>query len=241
MGLRLSFGVGPLRASIPLTSRRRRRSRSAQRGSQGTGVAYTPDGQHVRFVCGHSHRSQVAMLECLSKRQRQIERGDSLHLVTRVLDTPQSRQRDAERAEQKATRQLERAAQRQAHAEQQGAARQARRDRSAAEREAAQQARSDRKAAPREAGSQRAAERKTRRAGRAPRPPLSWPGWGNIAAAALGLTGIVLAGVAGSNAHSPLVPVAGLLLIAAIGGAAVCVPVAVWRKVQARRRLRECQ
>ncbi len=33
MGLRLSFGVGPLRASIPLTSRRRRRRKG--RGSSG--------------------------------------------------------------------------------------------------------------------------------------------------------------------------------------------------------------
>jgi hypothetical protein len=29
MGLRLSFGVGPLRASVPLTSRRRRRKASS--------------------------------------------------------------------------------------------------------------------------------------------------------------------------------------------------------------------
>jgi hypothetical protein len=30
MGLRLSFGVGPLRASVPLTSRRRRAQKAAE-------------------------------------------------------------------------------------------------------------------------------------------------------------------------------------------------------------------
>ena len=116
MGLRLSFGVGPLRASVPLTSRRRRRRRRstpAQRGWQGTGEAHTPDGRHVRFQCGHHHRSQSAALECVAKRQAQIEHGNNLHLVTKVLDTPESRLRAAERAEQKARRQEERAAQRQ--------------------------------------------------------------------------------------------------------------------------------
>ncbi len=119
MGLRLSFGVGPLRASVPLTSRRRRRSsRPAQQGWQGTGEAYTPDQRHVRFQCGHHHRSQSAALECVAKRRAQIEHGNNLHLVTKVLDTPESRQRAAERAEQKARRQEERAAQRQEAARQ---------------------------------------------------------------------------------------------------------------------------
>ena len=267
MGLRLSFGVGPLRASVPLTSRRRRR-RSAPQGLQGTGEAYLPDGRHVRFVCGHNHRSRTAALECMAKRHKQIERGDSLHLVTKVLDTPESRQRDAERAaekamhqkeraaqkatrqreraDQKARRQEERAAQRQAHGEQQGAASQARKNQSAADREAARQlapgrgqgarqTRAEGTAARREAARQLSAERKARKGAR---PPLSWPGWGNIAAGAAALTGIVLAGVAGSNANSPLTPVAALLLLGSVVTAAVCVPVAVWRKVQVRKRAR---
>lgn len=101
--------------------------------------------------------------------------------------------------------------------------------------QAAQHARPERMVARREAARQLAAERKARKA---TRPPLSWPGWGNLAAGAAALAGIVLAGVAGSNANSPLAPVAGLLLIAAVGLAAVCVPMALWRKFQVRKRAR---
>ena len=39
-------------------------------------------------------------------------------------------------------------------------------------------------------------------------PPLGWPGWGNITPGAAALTGVVQAGVAGSNANSPLALVA---------------------------------
>jgi hypothetical protein len=85
----------------------------------------------------------------------------------------------------------------------------------------------------REAARQLAAERKARRG---TRPPLSWPGWGNIAAGVLFVTGVVLVGVAGSNTNSPLVAAGSLLVLASIVTWAVCVPVAVWRKVQARRR-----
>ena len=100
---------------------------------------------------------------------------------------------------------------------------------------AAQHARPELTAARREAARQLAAERK---AFKAARPPLSWPGWGNLVAGAAALAGVVLAGVAGSSANSPLAPVAGLLLIAAVGLAAVCVPVALWRKFQVRKRAR---
>jgi hypothetical protein len=199
---------------------RRRRRRSAPRGWQGTGEAFTPDGRHVRFQCGHHHRTQAAMLECVPRRQAQIERGSNLHLVTRVLDTPESRQRDAERAEQKAMRQQ---AARQQRAELSEAARQR-----VGRWEAARQARAQRVAARREA---LPAERHARRAAR-----LGWPGWGNIAASAAFLTGIVLAWVAGSNAHSPLATAGALLVMLSIGMAAVCVPVALWRKFQARKR-----
>ena len=196
---------------------RKRRRRSAPRGWQGTGEARTPDGSRVLFVCGHHHRTQAAMLECAARRQRQIERGDSLHLVTKVLDTPESRQRDAERAEQMAIRQQERQEAKRQRSERQQAAWRARRERSASEREAARQTAAERRAA---------------------HPPLGWPGWGNLAAGAAALAGVVLAGVAGSNAKSPLVAVAAVLFLVSAGTAVVCVPVGLWRKLQARKRAR---
>jgi hypothetical protein len=97
--------------------------------------------------------------------------------------------------------------------------------------QAARQARADRSAARREAARQLAAERKARRAART---PLSWPGWGNVAAVVLFITGFVLAAVAGPNANGPAGLTAGFLFIAAIGTAAVCVPVGVWRMVRRR-------
>lgn len=261
MGLRLSFGVGPLRASIPLTSRRRRRRRrrssSAPRGWQGTGEALTPDGSQVRFQCGHHHRSQSAALECVAKRRAQIERGVNLHLVTRVLDSPELRQQRAEREEQKTRRQQERQeaargramrqeAARQARVERQQAARQEREQRQVARQAQAErqqaatqqtrQTRAERTDARRVAASQLAVERRARRAAR---PPLGWHGWGNISAAAAMVAGIVLAGVAGSNSKSPLAVIGALLVVVAVGTAAVCVPVGLWRKFQARRRARQ--
>ena len=120
------------------------------------------------------------------------------------------------------------------HAEQEARRQEAAHQR-AERQQAAQHARPERTVARREAARQLAAQRKARKA---TRPPLSWPGWGNLAAGAAALAGVVLAGVAGSNANSPLAPVAGQLLIAAVGLAAVCVPVALWRKFQVRKRAR---
>jgi hypothetical protein len=204
--------------------RRRRRSRPAQPSWQGKGEAFTPDGTRVTFQCGHHHRSQRAALECMARRRRQIEHGQNMHLVTRVLDTPESRQRAAELAEQQAARKRELAAQRREAARQR-----------AERRQAARQARAERTAARREAA-RRLADK--RRAHRAARPPLSWPGWGNISAGAAAFTGLVLAGVAGDDKNTPLAVVAVLLLIASVGLAAMCVPVVVLRKIQARKRAR---
>jgi hypothetical protein len=201
---------------------RKRRRRSAPQGWQGTGAAYTPDGRHVRFQCGHHHRTQAAMQECVRRRQRQIERGDNLQLVTRVLDTPESRQRAAERVEQQAKRQQELAAQKQTAAHQR-----------AERQEAARRARLGQTDAQQEAAPQLAAQRRVRRAAR---PPMSWPGWGNLASGAAAFTGVVLVEVAGKDEHSPLAAVGALLLVVAVGAAALCVPVALWHKVQARKQ-----
>jgi hypothetical protein len=291
MGLRLSFGVGPLRASIPLTSRRRRRrrrrraSRPSQPTWQGTGQAVTPDGKRVLFQCGHKHRSPAAATECAGKRRRQIERGENLHLVTRVLDTPESRRLAAERAEQMAKRQHERAAARreaarrraerqesarlarteqkarheheQAAAQQEAARRRAERDearreaaRQRAERqESARQARTERTKAARQARTERTDARREaasllaaqRRARRATRPPMGWPGWGNWTAAAMAVTAVVLSVIAGKDTKGPLAGVAVGLMILSVGVALVCLPVALWRKIQVRRQVRAGQ
>ncbi|HYB88390.1 MAG TPA: hypothetical protein VEC76_16145 [Streptosporangiaceae bacterium] len=104
-------------------------------------------------------------------------------------------------------------------------------------REAGRQEHLARKAARREAARQPAAERRGRHhaARRARRGRLSWPGYGIVAAVAAFVTGIVLAGVAGGNQHSPLVTAGALLWTAAIAAAAVCVPAALWRKFRRTR------
>lgn len=74
MGLRLSFGVGPLRASIPLTGRRRRRRRSTARARARTptfhGTVRLPDGS--AYTCHHAHRTEQAAIECAAKYKRTI-------------------------------------------------------------------------------------------------------------------------------------------------------------------------
>lgn len=79
MGLRLSFGIGPLRASVPLTSgrKRKRRHRSPSRNSKAVsrgapvrapsfhGTVPMPDGSV--YKCHHSHRTEQAALECAQK------------------------------------------------------------------------------------------------------------------------------------------------------------------------------
>jgi hypothetical protein len=104
------------------------------------------------------------------------------------------------------------------------------------DREAGRQEHLDRRASRREAARQPAAERRGRHhAGRARRGRLSWPGYGIISTAAAFVTGIVLAGAAGGNQHSPLVTAGALLWIAAILMVLVCVPAALWRKYRRTR------
>ena len=108
--MRIGVRVGPV--WISSGSSRRRRRRSTARTWRGTGQATTPDRRLVKFQCGHQHRTQTAALECVQKRKKQIERGQNLHLVTRVLETPESREAAQLRAAQKKQRQRELAAQR---------------------------------------------------------------------------------------------------------------------------------
>lgn len=61
---------------------------------------------------------------------------------------------------------------------------------------------------------------------------------GILTAAAMFLTRVVLAAAAGGNAASGLAMAGALLIMLAIGAAAVCVPVALRRKFQVRKRAR---
>lgn len=68
MGLRLSFGAGPLRASIPLTGGHRRRSRP--RGKVWHGSMTLPNGK--KWKCLHNHRTEQAAIDCANKHQRML-------------------------------------------------------------------------------------------------------------------------------------------------------------------------
>lgn len=73
MGLRLSFGIGPLRASVPLTGghRRRRRRPVARRKSPAFHAEVRlPNG--AVYKCHHSHRTPRAATECAAKYQRSV-------------------------------------------------------------------------------------------------------------------------------------------------------------------------
>jgi hypothetical protein len=211
--VRVGVRLGPFYVSGRTRRRRRRRSsRSApaRRGWQGRGEATTPDGRRVKFRCGHQHRSYDAALACVASRQRQIEQGKNLHLVTFAQETAASRQLAAERAAQEAARRQELAAQRQ---------------------EAARQ-RAEQRAAARQVRAEQAAAIKQARAGR---PSLGWPKWALAGAAAAFVLGLVLVQPARSNPHSGVAVVGALVIIAAVFAGLVSAPVAVWRWIATRR------
>jgi hypothetical protein len=83
MGLRLSFGLGPLRASVPLTGRRRRRRRSAARSHAPSfhGTANFADGS--AYTCHHAHRTREAATECAAKYKRDLAAGKPVPPRTR--------------------------------------------------------------------------------------------------------------------------------------------------------------
>jgi hypothetical protein len=128
--MRIGVRLGPVWVSTSTHSRRRRRRSSASRPRQPSwhakGKATTPDGREVDFRCQHSHRSQDAALKCSATVRKQIENGQSLHLITRVRSTPASREAARQRAAQKEARIQAKAAQR-AQAAQQRAQQQERR------------------------------------------------------------------------------------------------------------------
>lgn len=268
--MRIGVRLGPFWISSGSSRRRRRRRRTttSARTWRGTGRATTPDERLVAFQCGHQHRSQSAAVECVEKRRGQIERGQSLHLVTPVLETPESReaarvraeqkearQRDraarwAEaarlRAEQKETRQREWAAQketRQATAAAQRRERAVRRAELAGQRAERKDAHQRELAGQRTDASRHRAERRqrvqqTRAERRMRRPPRGWPTWGLLSAGIAAVIAMALAIAAGNHPKSGLAAAGGSLMLLAIATGVVCVVGAVWRRVRHRRMQR---
>jgi len=109
--MRIGVRLGPVWLSTSTRGRRRSRS-SRQRNWHATGHATTPDGREVDFRCHHNHRSQSAALDCAKTTRKQIERGQSLHLVTRVRSTPASREAERQRALKQEAKRQAKAAQR---------------------------------------------------------------------------------------------------------------------------------
>jgi hypothetical protein len=93
----------------------------------------TPDGREVDFRCHHNHRTKSAAVTCADTIRKQINRGQSLHMVTRVRSTPASREATRQRALQKETERQAKDAQRARAARQRTEQQQARRESKAAE------------------------------------------------------------------------------------------------------------
>lgn len=277
--MRVGVRLGPVWVSTSTRSR----SRPRQPSWHAKGHAMTPDGRDVDFRCHHNHRTQSAAISCASVIRKQIERGQSLHLVTRVRSTPASRESERQRATQKeairqakvtqraqAARQRveEREARRQAKITKRAEAAQ-RRQSAAQQREALAQQQSqkikeqrawqeqiqtqrvERREQPAyqrtekwaEARHQSEERRDTvhhRHAGRTHRRrSRSWPVSGLVVAGVTILLGVVLAGIAGKNAHSPVAPIAGALLVFGFIGALVCAIAALWRRLGESKRSQE--
>ena len=76
MGLRLSFGVGPLRASVPLTSSKPRSRRKTYHG-----IAKFADGSEYR--CHHQHQTEQAAIACAEKYRRDRAAGKLVPPLTK--------------------------------------------------------------------------------------------------------------------------------------------------------------
>ena len=265
--MRIGVRLGPVWLSTSTRSRETsRRRRSSQPSWHAKGHATTPDGREVDFRCHHNHRSQSAALDCASTTRKQIERGQNLHLVTRVRSTPASREAARQRAlKQEAERQAK-AAQRAQAAQQRAQRREAAAQQRAQQREALalqrQQQAAEQHARRTETARQRAERREESahqrpgqwtqihqrndeqwdrvhhsRARRShPRRSRSWPATGLMIAGAVALLGVILAGIASNNPHSALATTAGGLITLGILAALVCATAALWRRLRKGKR-----
>jgi phage shock protein A len=99
MGVRLSFGKGPLRVSVPLTS-----SGGRSRGKTWHAIATFPDGSE--YKCSHGHRTQEAAVTCAQKYRRDKAAGKPVPPLTKkpkksklvAATTPRSQPQDELRA-----------------------------------------------------------------------------------------------------------------------------------------------
>jgi hypothetical protein len=66
MGLRLSFGFGPLRASVPLTGKKRKR-----RGKTFHGIIRNAKGRVV-WKCEHNHQTMTAAETCSARHAKSL-------------------------------------------------------------------------------------------------------------------------------------------------------------------------
>jgi hypothetical protein len=75
MGIRLSIGVGPLRASVPFTPRRRRSQAAAlpRRAPTFHGIARFTDGSV--YTCQHAHGTAAAAAACAARYKRDVAAG----------------------------------------------------------------------------------------------------------------------------------------------------------------------
>ena len=76
MSVRLSFGKGPLRVSVPLTS-----SAGRPRGKTWHAIAKFPDGSE--YKCKHGHRTQEAAIACAAKYKRDKAAGKPVAPLTK--------------------------------------------------------------------------------------------------------------------------------------------------------------
>jgi hypothetical protein len=76
MGIRLSFGKGPLRVSVPLASGRPR-----SRGKSWHAIATFADGSE--YKCHHSHHTEQAAVACAQKYKRDRAAGKDVPPLTK--------------------------------------------------------------------------------------------------------------------------------------------------------------
>jgi len=76
MGVRLSFGKGPLRVSVPLTS-----SKSRSRGKTWHAIAKFGDGSE--YKCHHNHQTEQAATACAQKYMRDRAAGKDVPPLTK--------------------------------------------------------------------------------------------------------------------------------------------------------------
>jgi hypothetical protein len=76
MGVRLSFGKGPLRVSVPLTS-----GKSRSRGKTWHAIATFGDGSE--YKCHHNHQTEQAAIACAQRYKRDRAAGKDVPPLTK--------------------------------------------------------------------------------------------------------------------------------------------------------------